>query len=382
MPPVQNNSDSQFLYGLLPALPVILGGIIISWQIGVTFYGVLVYLLLVLLGMGCGLFLWRSHVHSLALINSHWAEDENSKITAVASYTTELERLLLSISPILSQHVMVSRESTEQEIISLASRFADMANALQQIVDSTDTTLEGRSHFYLDSVINSSHDLLQPVLASLRQHHQKKYGIKDELQQLSSDINSLSINATQVNNLYLKLLSLKNTENQEPTFAVILGSLASDVLEIDQQLSNKIYGIKTKVEVALSTSEISVQADNLTLSQTEANIDQILFHLNLASSHYHDNVKALRNNAEQIRVEIDEVLITLQFQDRVSQILSQVESNLLNLQKTIETIQQQGSNRDGNMLQVDAAVEHIEESYKSVNSLHCPSDDSDDLTFF
>jgi len=77
------------------------------------------------------------------------------------------------------------------------------------------------------------------------------------------------------------------------------------------------------------------------------------------------------------------VLVALQFQDRVSQILMQVENNLLNLQKTIEKIQQQGSNRDGNMLRVDEAVEHIEENYKSVSSRpdHV-QDSSDELTFF
>jgi len=75
--------------------------------------------------------------------------------------------------------------------------------------------------------------------------------------------------------------------------------------------------------------------------------------------------------------------MALQVQDHVSQILTQVENNLLNLQKTIETIQQQDSHRDSNTLQVDAAIEHIEESYRSVSSRlnHVPAS-SDDLAFF
>lgn len=47
MPPVQNNSDNLFLYGSLATLPVILGGVIVGWQIGITFYSVLVCLLLI-----------------------------------------------------------------------------------------------------------------------------------------------------------------------------------------------------------------------------------------------------------------------------------------------------------------------------------------------
>ena len=301
MPHVQNSSHSKVLYGSLPALPVILGGVIVNWQDVATVYGVLGSLMLAFCTMGSGLFLWHRHVNELAQTNSRWAQDENSKIDAVSTYTAELERLLLTISPILSQHVMVSREHTEQEITSLSSRFSGMVNGLQQIVDSTDNALGGQQSYHLDSVINTSRDLLQPVLDSLRQIHQVEHKV----------------------------------------------------------------------------------VDDATLSQAEANINQTLSLLSLALTHYRDDVEALRNNAEQIRGEINNVLVALQFQDRVSQILTQVENNLLNLQKTIEKIQQQGSNRDSNMLQVDEAVEHIEENYKSVSSpTNRGADGLDDLTFF
>jgi DNA repair exonuclease SbcCD ATPase subunit len=301
MPHIQNSSDSKLLYGLLPALPVILGGVFVSWQDGATLYNVLFSVLLVFCGIGSGLFLWHRHVNELAQTNFRWAQDESSKIDAVSTYTSELERLLLTISPILSQHVMVSREHTEQEITSLSSRFSGMVNELQQIVDSTDNALGGQQSYHLDTVIDTSRDLLQPVLELLR----------------------------------------------------------------------RIHRAERKV------------VDAAALSQAEANINQTLILLNQALTHYRDDVEALRNNAEQIRGEINNVLVALQFQDRVSQILTQVENNLLNLQKTIEKIQQQGSKRDGNMLQVDEAVEHIEENYKAVSSpTNRGTDSSDDLTFF
>jgi methyl-accepting chemotaxis protein len=300
MPHVQNSRGSKFLYGFLPALPVMLGGLIFNWQGGVTWYAVSVSLLLVFCGTGCGLFLWQHHFNGLAKLNARWVQDESNKVSAVASYTTELERLLLTISPILSQHVMVSREHTEQEIITLTSRFAGMVNELQQIVDVTDNILD-EQHFHLDNVINTSRDLLQPILELLRRIHQVEQNV----------------------------------------------------------------------------------VDDAALNQAETNIRLTLEQLALALTHYRDDVEALRNNAEQIRGEINNVLVALQFQDRVSQILTQVEINLLNLQKTIETVQQQGSHRDGNMLEVDAALEHIEENYKTVSLRPTrDQDDSDDLTFF
>lgn len=297
----QDNDSSRFLYGLLPALPIILGGVVFSLQYGITLYGVLAGLLLLCCGIGSGLFLWHRHINELEQVNFCWTQDQNTKIGAISTYTSELERLLLTISPILSQQVMVSREHTEQEIISLSSRFASMVNELRQIVDSTGNALSGQQSYHLDTVINTSRELLQPALDLLRQIHR-----------------------------------------------------------IEQNV-----------------------VDDEALSQAEANIDQTLSLLSLALTHYHNDVEALRNNAEQIRSEINNVLVALQFQDRVSQILTQVENNLLNLQKTIETIQQQGSNRDSDMLRVDEALEHIEENYKSVSSpMNRGTDSLDDLTFF
>lgn len=390
---VQNNSDSKFLYGSLPALPVILGGVVAIWQ-GATAYTVLVSLLLVFCGVGSGLFLWCRHINELSQINARWVEDENSKIDAVVTYTNELERLLLTISPILSQHVMVSREHTEQEIISLTMRFASMVNELQQIVDSTDNALGGRQHYHLDSVLNTSRDLLQPVLESFRRIHQVEHEAMGELQKLSGLISGLNSIVTDGSNLarQINLLALSAANEaslageQGQGFSVVVKEarkLADDSLQIDRQLGNKVNDIVAVVNAALTISEGSIQVDDSTLLQVEANINQVLSHLSLALTHYRSDVEALRNNADQIRGEINNVLVALQFQDRVSQILSQVENNLLNLQKTIEKIQQQGSNRDGNMLQVDEAVEHIEENYKSVSARTSQVQDSaDDLTFF
>lgn len=389
MPQAKNNNDSQFLYGSLPSLPVIVGGVIVSWQGGATLSVVFISLLLVFCGIGCGLFLWYRHVNELTQVNSRWEQDEAGKIDAVAAYTGELERLLLTISPILSQHVMVSREHTEHEIISLTNRFAGMVNELQQIVDSADNALGGQ-HYHLDTVINTSRDLLQPVLESLRQVHQLEHHVMDELKKLSGYMGGLNSIAAEIGDLagQLNLLALSaaNQASGEQGFTAVADDarkLADDSLQIGQRLSGKVNDIIATANTALTLSESSVQVDDSTLSQAEANINQTLSHLTLALTHYRDNAEALRNNAGQIRGEINNVLVALQFQDRVSQILTQVENNLLNLQKTIEKIQQQGSNRDGNMLQVDKAVEHIEENYKSVSAPpdHAP-DSSDDLTFF
>lgn len=393
MPQVQSSRVSRFLYGALPALPVVVGGMIVSWQSETNLYSIIIGIVLVFCGIGSGLFLWHRHAKELAGINSRWAADQNSKIDAIAAYTNELERLLLTVSPILSQHVTVSREHTEQEIISLTNRFSSMVNGLQQIVDNTANTLNGQD-YHLDSVINTSTDLLQPVLESIKRIQQVDQTVTSALQKLSEHLVELNPISTDLRNLtgQINLLS-GNVANEasldvrhDQGVTVVDGhvrKLANQSFQIEQRLNNKTNELIAELSEAMTASENALQVGGLTLLLAETNFSQALSVLNGALTHYRDDAEALRNNAGQIRGEINNVLVALQFQDRVSQILTQVESNLLNLQKTIEKIQRQGSKRDGNMLQVDEAVEHIEESYKSVSTRpNHESDSSDDLTFF
>lgn len=376
---VQSNNNTPFLYALLPTLPVLLGTMLIVWQHGASLYGVIAGLALIFCGIGGGLFLWRRHEDELARINAYWAEDESRKMEAVVTYTTELERLLLTISPILSQHVMASREHTEQEVISLTNRFADMVTELQQIVSRADDALNGQQHYHLDNVIGTSRALLQPILESLKQIHQVEHQATVELHKLSPHIDGLGSSVIDVH----KLVGQLNALAASGAKAEDLRQLADECAQIDQQLADKVSNMMTAVNVALATADSSILVDDATLYQAEDNVKQTLAHLAEALAHYRNDVEVLRNNAEQVRSEINNVLVAFQFQDRVSQILTQVENNLLNLQETIEKIQQQGSERNGNMLQVDEAVEHIEENYKSVSSRPSPEqDDSEDLTFF
>lgn len=94
---------------------------------------------------------------------------------------------------------------------------------------------------------------------------------------------------------------------------------------------------------------------------------------------------SLKNNAQNLCNEIDGVMQSLQFQDRVSQILTQVEENLTKLTDTVEQIQLQGNDRHRDMVQVEEMLTHMQNKYESVNQLSNRAHgnaDVDELTFF
>jgi vacuolar-type H+-ATPase subunit I/STV1 len=200
--------------------------------------------LVMLFGCISGYFLWLWHVDQIDQQNGMFQKKNRAALSQLMSYTTELERLLIMVTPKVFDQVLAARELTEQEISILIRRFSAMLDELQQIID---------------------------------------FANQAQIRQSSNSIASL------------------------------------------------------------------------------------------------------RSNAEKIRGEIDVVLEALQFQDRVSQILSQVESNLTNLKKTVEKIQSTGSDRNQNLIKVEAMLAKIESNYESVNHLPIRSVSEnavDELTFF
>lgn len=134
----------------------------------------------------------------------------------------------------------------------------------------------------------------------------------------------------------------------------------------------------------LTEQEISILIRRFTAMFDE--LEQIIDFVNeTTKTQGSQDVENLGKNAEKIRGEIDTVLEALQFQDRVSQILSQVENNLSTLSKTIEKIQLQGSKRNQGMIKVQEMVSNIRRSYESVNHFSKRSVSgtvTDELTYF
>jgi hypothetical protein len=98
-----------------------------------------------------------------------------------------------------------------------------------------------------------------------------------------------------------------------------------------------------------------------------------------------ETLDQLRESVGKVRNEIESVLEALQFQDRVSQILSLVQGNMATLKTTIENIQEQGSERHKKMLNTEEIISDIQAQYESVkhrNTRSTANKPADDFTLF
>jgi methyl-accepting chemotaxis protein len=134
----------------------------------------------------------------------------------------------------------------------------------------------------------------------------------------------------------------------------------------------------------LTEQEISVLVRRF--SEMHKDIKQILESANqMADGQEAETLDQLRQSVGKVRNEIETVLEALQFQDRVSQILTMVQGNMATLRSAIENIQEQGSERHKKMLRTEEILSEIQTQYETVkhrNSRSSGKKPADDFTLF
>jgi hypothetical protein len=241
---IVNTPYRNYLFALIPTLTSIFFGLVFVWQQGVSSTSLSFVFLMVLFSLVSGYFMWVWHTDQLTEQNEYHQQRYLEGINSLKSYILELERMMLTIEPKLTEQVVAAKELTEIEVSTLLRRFLVIREELKLVFGSA---------------------------------HQ-------------SDANPETINL-----------------------------------------------------------------DTLSLS------------------------------AEKIHKEIDSILESLQFQDRVSQILALVMDNLITLSQTLETVQQQGSGRHQKLLRVDDMLTNIQTQYDTVKHQHNRSKSkktTEEVTFF
>jgi hypothetical protein len=152
------------------------------------------------------------------------------------------------------------------------------------------------------------------------------------------------------------------------------------LLMVEPKLAEQIVAAKDLTEQEVST-----------LIRRFSTINQELKHIFefadlIVDDEESEELKNIKSSVGKIRKELDIVLETLQFQDRVSQILALVQTSLATLRDNVEHIQQQGQDRHKKMLNVEEVVSQIQNQYETVKQRNSRpttnNQPSDDLTFF
>ncbi|MDQ3267701.1 MAG: methyl-accepting chemotaxis protein [Pseudomonadota bacterium] len=112
-----------------------------------------------------------------------------------------------------------------------------------------------------------------------------------------------------------------------------LSSLSS---ETGKKMSGTVDIISNAITSVFKIAESSSAHDTKSVASSELIIQQVLQSFNNVTSHLSDSAELLQQESAGIRNELSDVLVSLQFQDRVSQILVHVRNNMEKLHQHLQ----------------------------------------------
>nr|WP_150782619.1 methyl-accepting chemotaxis protein [Pseudomonas fluorescens] len=321
-----------------------------------------------LLACGGGASAWIVHCqHKLfdhALRQAHASSLSHHQAASAAASANGLEAVCLEAVPIWAKQIESSRSQTEQAIIALSQRFSGIYGKLEEAVHTSQQAADGmagdaqsgalvvlaQSESKLTQVVNS----LKATQLSRDEMLEQVRGLTDYTGELLSMAKEVAAIAAQTNLLALNAaIEAARAGEAGRGFAVVadavrsLSSLSSDT---GKKMSATVDIINSAITRLVEVADNTAANDQHSVSASEASIQHVLDRFHSITQQLSGSTELLQQESLGIRAEISEVLIGLQFQDRVSQILSHVRDNMEALHQHL----QHGRRNPDELVQIDA----------------------------
>ncbi|KTC38139.1 chemotaxis protein [Pseudomonas sp. ABAC21] len=336
--------------------------------------------LLVLLGLAaCA---WSARAQRGAVQRAVALAEDSTAQTGLQGLDSraQLDEVLLGAMPIWAKQVESSRQQTEDAIVSLANRFTGISARLQDTVQASQQAageLDGHAADGALKVLASSDSELSQVIDSLKATQTSRDQTLTQVRSLTAYTGELRTMAADV------------AGEAGRGFAVVadaVRSLSSKSSETGQQMSAKVDIINNAITQLVQAASSSADQDSHSVAASEQSIQQVLERFQNITGRLTDSADLLKQESYGIRDEMTEVLVNLQFQDRVSQILSHVRDNMHALHEHLL----QASQAPEQALAVDArqwlasmeATYATDEQRRTHHGEAAASQNSQDITFF
>ncbi len=289
-------------------------------------------LTLVLLALATGVSYWERRALRAAVdqLLAERAETDAAQ-PAIAPYTKSLHQVAAASLARWAGHIAIARRQTENAGNALTSDFAAILNQLGVMLDTRDReAAEG-----VVAVIERSRSELAAMLGHLKDAFDAQKPMLREFESLaevSADLKRMAGGVAEIakqTNLLALNAAIEAARAGETGrgFAVV----ADEVRKLSDQSGSLANQIRDKVETVnaatgsalLSAGQMSRQNESL-MASSDVTMAAVLERFSSVVQGLSDSSQHMAEGSQSVREKVEAVLVHLQFQDRMSQILSAV----------------------------------------------------------
>ena len=304
-------------------------------------------------------------------LNEYKEQQANKQAKESSDKENAIHTLCQSALPLWQKHITTARTHSEEEIGKLCQQFANLINDMQSAMKVSTHTLgndKAKDEASLMQVIEQSQAELAEVLRVQRKTMESKENMLSGISQLKGITKELNSMATVVSSLagQTNLLALNASIEAARAgeagrgFAVVADAvreLAQKSGDAGKNIQRRVSLVNDTINQTLSATEDYSNQDDIALQETESAIQGIMTDISSSAEQVEQATTQLSEEQHNMHNEINMVMVSLQFQDRVSQILHQVEQDITSLVSSLSEDQWH------TFVDVEAWLENMTKSY-------------------
>jgi len=314
-----------------------------------------------------------------------------------------IDELCLAVTPILTRQIETARAQTEEAANALTQRFSAISERLAGAVAATRKTAGSVGSDSSDGavpILADSERELKSLIDALAANQNARTALLTELRgllnytdELRAMIAEVAGIANQTNLLALNaaIEAARAGENGRG-FAVVaheVRNLSAMSSETAKKMADKIGAVNSAISNAARIAETTSLEDTRAIQDSDALIYRVIERFKELTSRLTDESAQLQAESVGIGNEVAEVLMSLQFQDRVNQILHQVQKSMRDMVEQVEqSTARQRASGEAEHIDPQKWMAKMEISYATEEQRHnhhgkqSTQPNAQDITFF